>query len=279
MVDERHTDYQIFIGTMAANAQAPAQQLKLSTDGPFVLREIGLIGLGGDLINSLTVKFQDARGAFLEQDYTASLQEIPYPGNGSVLTPVVPQIIYPPNGNIVVYVKNTNPSVALENVRVIFRGVTLYPNDSVLNRSQYPPYFREVPYAYPVKVVQTVSPQLDNILSIAPFADFALRGLLISQPGAAFNSFIGLDFEILLKDQFGKYYEIPALTPARVTQGLFFNTMGGESEAARPGLVVPEIYLPKNSNLYFDLIGPGGSLPLTYWIRFLGSNIYQSEAA
>jgi hypothetical protein len=277
MVDERQTDFSIFTGDAAANQAFPAQQLKLSTDGPFVLREIGVAGAGGQLIPSFTVKFQDARGAFLEQDFLSTLQEFPYSGNGPVLTPVVPQIVYPPNGNIVVYLQNTNPSVSLANVRVLFRGVTLYPGGSVLNRSAYPKNFREVPFAYPQTLTQSVSPLLNQILTIYPDADFALRYVLISQPGPGFNSFDGADFQILLKDQWGKYYEVPAVTPANVNQGVFFNSIAGESEASRPGLVVPEIYLKRNTSLYYDVFGPAGNLPLTYWLRFGGAKIFESS--
>jgi hypothetical protein len=280
MVDERNTEFSLYLGNVAAGAALPAQQMKLSTDGPFCLREIAITGAGGQLIPSLTVKFMDSRGAFLEQDFDASLQEIPYGGDNSVLTPIVPQLIYPPNGNIIFYVSNTNPSVAVSSLRITFRGVTLFPAGAVLNRQNYPKYFKEIPYAYTVQPDMTISPFLNNILNIQPDADFAVRGLLISQPGAGFNSFLGSDFQIALKDQNGKYYEIPAIIPTAIPQifnGVFVNTLAGESQAHRPGLLVPEIYLPKNGTLYYDLNGPTANLPLTLWIRFVGAKIFESN--
>jgi hypothetical protein len=246
-----------------------------------VLREIAVTGAGGQLIPSLTIKFQDSRGAFLEQDFISSLQEIPYGGNDSVLTPIVPQVIYPPNGNIVFYISNTNPSVTVTNLRIVFRGVTLFPAGRVLNRQNYPKYFRDIPYIYPVQVTLSATPTLNNILNITPDADFALRALLIAQPGPGFNTFVGSDFQIALKDINGKYYEIPAQPATQIGgptyNGVFVNTIAGESTANRPGILVPEIYLEKNTSLYYDLVGPAGSLPLTFWIAFIGSKIFLSS--
>jgi hypothetical protein len=281
MVDERNTEFSLFLGNVAPNSQLPAQQMKLSTDGPFVLREIAVTGAGGQLIPSLTIKFQDARGAFLEQDFISSLQEVAYGGNDSVLTPIVPQVIYPPNGNIVFYISNTNPSVTATSLRVVFRGVTLFPLGAVLNRQRYPKYFREIPYIYEQSPTMTVAPTLNNILNIQPDSAFALRALLIAQQGPGFQSFVGSDFQIALKDVNGKYYEIPAqqgtLIGGPTYNGVFVNTIAGETTANRPGILVPEIYLEPNASLYYDLNGPSGSLPLTLWIAFIGAKIFLSN--
>jgi len=278
MVDERQADFSLFLGNLAAGATLPAQQLKLSTDAPFCLREIAITGAGGQIIPSLTVKFQDARGAFVEQDFISSLQEIPYGGNDSVLTPIVPQIIYPPNGNIVFYVANTNPSVAVSSLRITFRGVGLYPQGSVLNRPNYPANFRELPYIYTQEITMSLTPLLDQIVNIQADSDFVFRAALIMQPGPNFNSFIGQDFQISFKDQNGKRYQNLGVVPGAVTfSAPFFDTIAGETTANRPGIFAPEIYLPANSSLYFDLYGPAGLLPLSFWIALIGSKVFLSN--
>jgi hypothetical protein len=273
MPDERHKDYELVFGNLNPATVSPAQQFKVNSDGPFCLREIALTGAGGQSISSFGVKFTDPFNRFLEQDYIAMHGEIPYGGSWPVLTPMIPQLIYPPNSNIVAYLNNTNPLDELVNGRVLFRGVTLFPDQTVLNRQQYPKYFREMPYRFPQKVTQSITPSNDNIVNVTSDADFAMRGFLITQPGPAFNSFLGLDFTIEIKDQNGKLYQ----GDTTKTTPVFFNSIAGEAMAHRPGLFEPEIYLPKNSSFYFDLVSPAGSLPFTFYISFFGAKIFESS--
>lgn len=267
MADERQRDYELVFGNVAANAQSLAQQLKLDSDGPFCLREIGLEGAGGSLLQSFALKWTDPFNRFVQQEFVSSLAEVPYPGNAPILTPVISQMIYPPNANIVAYLSNTNPSASLTGGRLLFRGVTLYPDQTVLNRQQYPKYFKEMPFAYPIEVTQSTALLQNQVINIRPDSDFALRAMLITLPGPNFNSFIGSEYAIQLKDQNGKYYQ---------SQPVFFNSIAGEAIAHRPGLFQPEIYLARNSNLYFDLTLPSAVLPATFWIRFIGAKIFQS---
>jgi len=186
MIEERQRDYSLFFTSpLTANGAFPAQQLRIDTDGPFVLREIGFSGIGGALPQGVSIKFQDDLGRFVEQDYIPSFGELPFSGaaltgyTGIIpfFTPILPQIVYPPNATIVVYVSNTNPSVAVEKLRIIFRGVSLHPKGTILNGFAYPRYFRELPFAYAETIALTQNPQLNNILNVKPDADFVLRAL------------------------------------------------------------------------------------------------------
>ena len=186
MIEERQRDYSLFFTTpLAANGAFSAQQLRIDADGPFVLREIGFSGVGGEIPQGVSIKFQDDIGRFVEQDYIPSFGELPFSGaaltgyNGIIpfFTPILPQIVYPPNATIVVYVENTNPSVAVTKLRIVFRGVSLHPQGTILNGFAYPPYFREIPFAYAETIELTQSPQLNNMLNIKPDADFVLRAL------------------------------------------------------------------------------------------------------
>lgn len=267
MPDERHRDYELQFGDVAAGVQLPAQQFKVDSDGPFCLREVGLTGAGGQLVPSFAIKFTDPFQRFVQQDYVPDFGELYYPGNQPILTPLVGQFIYPPNSNIIVYLFNTNPVQALTGGRMLFRGASLYPDGTVLTRQQYPEFFKEMPFNYVVKVTQTLAVQQNLIVNIQSDADFALRSMLITQPGPGFNSFLGADFSIQLKDQNGKYFE---------SQPVFFNSIAGEAIAHRPGLFGPEIYLIRNSSFYFDLTSPAASLPATFYISFKGAKIFQS---
>jgi hypothetical protein len=284
MIEERQRDYSLFFSTpLAANGQLPAQQLRIDTDGPFVLREIGFSGLGGVLPQSITVKFQDDIGRFVEQDYISSFGEFPFSGaaltgyNGLIpfFTPILPQIVYPPNATIVVYLNNTNPAQSITGARIIFRGVSLHPRGTVLNGWAYPPYFREIPFAYSENVLLSTSPQLNNILNIKPDADFVLRALqFIPVSSNVIQASFGDNYLIQLKDQNGKYYQTGSNSSAIATAGVFPDSIAGHLTPYAPGILVPEIYLQKNSALYYDIQAP--STPINGIMRFIGSKIFES---
>ena len=285
MIEERQRDYSLFFSSaLVANGQLPAQQLRIDTDGPFVLREIGFSGIGGVLPQGIAVKFQDDTGRFVEQDYIPSFGELPFSGaaltgyNGLIpfFTPILPQIVYAPNATIVVYVENTNPSVSVEGLRIIFRGVSLHPRGTILNGWAYPQYFREIPFAYAETVELIQNPQLNNILNIKPDADFVLRALQfvpVNSNNAIQPSF-GDNWLIQLKDQNGKYYQTGSNSDQIAAAGVFPDSIAGHLTPYAPGILVPEIYLQKNSALYYDIQAP--SITAYAIVRFIGSKIFES---
>jgi hypothetical protein len=391
-IDERQRDYSLFFQTpLGANKQLPAQQLRVDTDGPFCLREIGFMGLGGEQPQSIAVKFQDELGRFRQQDFTASFAELPYQGSVPsnytgdlpIFTPIIPQIIYPPNSTIVVYLENTNPTQSISQAQIVFRGTSLHPRGTILNGFGYPKYFREFPFAYVNEVVQATTFQPNNILNILSDADFALRAaelvqitqanaemagegagtilfsatpfgykgngiiIVINSPsptpnqafsltvnlvtktitincatnGAGSNStlasqivaainasssasslvtaqLIGPDGGIIVetlttasggqilsilnsnwliqfKDQNGKYYQTGSNSDVITAAGIFPDSILGHLTPYIPGIFAPEIYLTRNSALYFDVLTP--SAPLNYYVRFIGSKIFESQ--
>jgi hypothetical protein len=286
MIEERQRDYSLFFPSpLASNGQQPAQQLRIDTDGPFVLREVGFSTAGGVLPQSIAIKYQDDIGRFVQQDFIASFGELPFSGaaltgyNGLIpfFTPVLPQIVYPPNATIVVYLENTNPVQTLTGARIIFRGVSLHPRGTVLNGWAYPPYFREIPFAYAENIlVNTLNPQLNNVLNIKPDADFVLRALQII-PVSSVNVIqpsFGDKYLIQFKDQNGKYYQTGSNSDSIQSAGIFPDSIAGHLTPYAPGILVPEIYLQKNSALYYDVKVP--SQPVNLVVRFIGSKIFES---
>lgn len=294
-IEERQRDYSLFLQTpLAANAQLPAFQLRIDSDSPFALREIGFTGQGGSTPQSMAIKFQDNLGRFLEQDYIPSFGEAPnsggaltgYTGGLPILTPITPQIIYPPNATIVVYVENTNPSQSLTAGRMIFRGVSMHPRGTILNGWAYPQYFREIPFAYVTTVTVTAGQQLqNNILNILPDADFVLRAVLAiptNSSGSAIQTAFGSDYLVQLKDQNGKYYQTGSFSaagtpPSPLTKGgVFIDSICGHLAPYAPGVICPELYLQRNSTLYYDVQNPtAGTKQLQF--RWIGSKIFMSN--
>lgn len=287
IIEERQRDYSLFFSSpLVALGQQPAQQVRIDTDGPFALREIGFSGIGGVLPQGIAIKFQDDIGRFVEQDVIPSFGELPFSGaaltgyTGLIpfFTPILPQIVYPPNATIVVYLSNTNPSVSVEGLRIIFRGVSLHPRGTILNGFAYPKYFREIPFAYAEYLTLTQSPQINNVLNVKPDADFVLRAMQfvpVTSGGYTIQTSFGQNWLIQLKDQNGKYYQTAKNSDTIASAGVFPDSIAGHLTPYAPGIFVPEIYLQKNSALYYDIQAP--STPISVIARFIGSKIFESQ--
>lgn len=283
-IDERQRDYSLFFGAAAANTQQPAQQLRIDSDGPFALREVGFSGTGGVMPQSIQVKFQDNLGRFLEQDFVPTFGEMPFSGAAltnytgfiPALTPIVPQIVYPPNSTIVVYLKNSNPAQSLTAGRMVFRGVSMHPRGTVLNGARYPRYFRELPFSYVRNVTLNSNPQVNNILNILPDADFVLRAMLFTPvTSGVIETAFGSNWLIQLKDQNGKYYQTGSNSNTIATAGIFPDSICGHVTPHIPGVICPELYLIRNSTLYYDVFTPE-ILPSYIQVRFIGAKIFET---
>lgn len=281
-VDERHRDYSLVIGNLAGAAIFNSLPMDIDTDGPFALREIELQGVewnaevGGNtgiLVPSVGIKFEDPAGRLLSQDFVASLGEFPYSGS-PIMTPVIPQIIYPTNSTINVWIQNTGTNL-LPNARVIFRGVSLHAEGSVACRPEYPMRFQEVPYDYPVQVTLNSSPVNNTPLNINGDADFALRQILVSLVSGTVSA--TEQYFLRLRDTAEKSYasldllalQVMANAPSTLASKIdapFFN-------ADRPMILVPEIYIKKNQTIYFDIVATP-TFPQVLSVCFRGAKVY-----
>jgi len=269
MVDERHRDYVLPVSAIPAGGVLTAQNFQLDFDAPFVLSEVGVTL--DYTVPSILLKFTDPNGRFVEQDFTPFAGEIPYSGSAiPVLTPIYPNLVYPLGGNIRYDISNTNPNTDIDtgDINLTFRGRSLHPPQSVMNRDAYPKYFREIPHSYVFPITVATSPQLNNPLQIQPDADFVARALVIGKGN--YNSPLTNQFSFQFKDQMGQFYQ------KQMTQ---ISQIASSKSPQRPGVFVPEIYIKRNSLIYVDILrNSGPALPQTLYLRLVGSKIFPSTS-
>ncbi len=302
---ERHQDYILLIPSLApGQSLAGNGVLPLDLDAPFLCRGVGLhIAPPSETraqtdLNSCLFRFRNQAGADLAQ--------IPVPvpqyfnsalGQGGIYRPVWPQQPYPPGGVIQVDFTN-NSADTLTNLQIIFRGVKLFSDGAIPNPT-YPARMRGLEFTYqsgkgasefpedPQIVLNPTDAIYQRILKINGDADFVLRAgqAGIWANGSPYSLFGYTELYIQLMDANQKPY---SNLPIHIDWlfGNAGNTLlpGGPTQLlgnAAPGLIVPEIYMPKNSVLFFDLfrrdapyVGVTDDLPVRLSLAWIGSKVY-----
>ncbi len=277
---ERHQDYQLTIPTVPPGGLR-GLPLKLDTDAPFALRLVRSrnIGLNG-------WRFTTPRQAYqsngLRTDWIVPVVSTAgaYPSRGSI---VYEEMVYPPGGVIQIDVGNTTGQT-IENARMLFRGSKLFTDDSQWAPT-YPERMAVLPSIYQVIVPQVglTETRRDVQLVINNDADFVYRyGVCDAWSLTATNpqAFQFTELYIQLRDEqrkafsnepihvndvFGQGLPTPYGTGANDDQVLF-----------TPGLMTPEIYLPRRHSLYFDVTRNDGSgVPIDLYFRFGGMKVFQ----
>ena len=279
---ERHQDYMLTLPSVPVGGiqQVP---LKLDTDAPFALRLVRSrnIGLNG-------WRFTNPRNANqssgLRTDWVLpNVQGAgPYPSRGAI---IYEEFVYPPGGTIWVDVGNTGDA-PITNARLLFRGSKLY-TDGTMWSPTYPERMAVLPSIYQIVVpgvplVQTAP--LENLLTINNDADFVFRcGVcdaftLTSPPPSGSLQFTNVFVQ--LRDENRKAYSnVPIHVNDLFGQGLptpFGSGSDDDQALFTPGLITPEIYLPRRHSLYFDVTRNDTSgVPVDLYFRFIGMKVFQ----
>jgi hypothetical protein len=302
---ERHHDYVLTIPTLASGASVLSEPIKIDTDAPFLARARGLhIAPPTGTRNQTNVQFLRFRFKNAAGEYTSQIP-IQTPadfalafGQGGHYRPIYPQQPFPPGGVIEVDVYNDGPE--LTNLQVIFRGVKLF-KDGAIAAPGYPPECTARDFTYqtgkgtatdPPLVLATTSSLIQQIFNVRSDADFVLRGgqaglWTSSGAGGLYSPFGYTELYCQLFDANLKPYSNAPLHIDWLfgngggTQLPGFTALGNSA----PGLFVPEIYIPKNGALYFNLIrndaayvGVTDALPVRISMAWIGSKIYGSKA-
>ena len=281
-VQLRHFDYVLPIGTLAAGQTINASPLQLDNDADFILRgravhyQSNTPGLAGQ--SALTSYFDRITGPdsgdYLSQALLRFSNECPTFGQYGNPLPVRQPIIYPRGGQITVDVQNQG-NVDFTNLMLYFRGQKIYPPGVV------PWGLQEVPYV-PLAQNQQI---LLNKLNIKNDADFVIRQLTIGSMNLDNPLSQYYQCFIQLRDSNEKgYSNLPVHVD--VCFGAFgsvtSNTAPGTTVGPyHPGLLTPEIYLPANGWLYYDLYrqdnyinGAGGLAPVNLYLSFGGMKVF-----
>jgi hypothetical protein len=302
---ERHQDYILTIPSIAAGSSALNQQLGVELDAPFMWRAKGVhipppVATRSQAdVSKLRFQWRNAAGTKL------SAVPIPAPqdfanayGFGGNYRAIYPQQPFPPGGLMEVDVYNDSADT-LTNVQVIFRGSKLFGDGTEANPT-YPARCRALDFTYQSGKGTNADPAIvlnptgaGSIVQQQQFqvngdADFAISGLQVglwAPPGsvAGYSAFGYTELYIQLQDNRGKFYSNAPIHVdwlagnAGQTDIVQNNQLGN----AAPGLLVPEIYIPRNGVMYFSIqrqdgpyTGVTDSLPLRVVITWIGRKVY-----
>lgn len=291
-VQLRHFDYLLSVGTIPAGQSIKQIPLVLDYDADFVLRsrvvhcQSLVAGLPGQsaLANYFDRITGPDSGEYLSQSVVRFQNENQDYGQYGSPLPVRPPVIYPRGGTIMLDVQNTGNS-DLSGVEVYFRGSKMYA-PGVLPCYTYPENCSPFPFIYGGAVRIGQQAQLtNNQVLVKNESDFVCRSLTIGSMNLSNALAQYFQLYIQLRDQDNRpYSNLPVHVDACF--GAFGSIVTAQQPTTRtgpyhPGLLTPEIYIPANNFLYYDMYrrdnyknGPGGLSPVDARLAFNGMKVY-----
>jgi hypothetical protein len=293
---ERHHDYALTIPSLPPGGLNELN-IPLDSDAPFALRLVrsrNLAAFGGAWkIQNYKRQFQssDFRTDFVYPQVAASPALVPFPSRGA---PMFPQMIYPASSQLIVSVSNPNDT-PLTNVIMLFRGSKIYRDGAVASYT-YPPKFSPLTFIYSKVIPQVplVGSVLGNQIQIQTDADFVFRAgafdpfTISAYPETAPAGTVQ-ELYVQMRDQDGKAYSnqpihvddlfgqgIPTTYPAVTFPST--HSINDDAVLEWSGLITPEIYLPSQTSLYFDVFRndtTAGMNAVDLHFRFHGSKIFR----
>ena len=207
--------------------------------------------------------------------------------------PIAPPVTYPAASTLLVDCQNTGLT-AIPNLTYYFFGYKLYPWSSVVGYTypQKPRVSETQTFAYPVPVVQLGVSEYrpGQVFSVKDDADFVIRA---GQGPTFFNTAgprVFAEVGIILRDFDKRPYmndfvqldvlwgngAPPRTIPVGATPAFMFPFGTGPQS---PGLDYPEIYVPANHQLRFDLLRADGAVGSNqaedFTFNLIGSKVFQ----
>lgn len=248
-------------------------------------------------LQGLKTKWTGPLRDFRQQGYVLESLQMAYFGQFGNPKPIVPAITYPARSVLRLDLKHTG-TIAITNLTFFFRGFKLFPKGTVpaYTYPARPAKMASQTFSYPVFVSQLGVSEIrpNQTFTVKGDADFVLRGgqgFIPSLP-AADGSTLAEVF-IRLKDFNKQPYSsdympfdvlfgcgqfpavIPVGPPALTT---IINPFG--TGPSHPGLFYPELYLPAQHQLIYDLqrsdgVGGGsGNMAQDFQFNFIGGKVF-----
>lgn len=298
-LQQRHYDYVLGpnqdarLHSVAAGAVITGLFLEMDSDAPFVLtgravRHAYTSALTQTNLRGVKTKWTGPTRDYRHQGYILESLQMAYYGQFGNPKPIVPGILYPPRSVLILDLKNTG--AAITDLSFYFRGFKLFPQGAVPAYT-YPRRFASQTFSYPVPVSQlgVSETRLNQIFTCKQDADFVLRagqGITISSVGGRTLAEVAIRLKDHQKNPYSNDFvpfdilfgagAFPAVVPVGPTPSFVrpFGTGPGQ-----PGLLYPEIYVPMNHQLLYDLQradGAGGSnVAEDFTFNFIGGKVFQ----
>jgi hypothetical protein len=163
----------------------------------------------------------------------------------SYFSPLSPNQLYPPQTTITYDFQNI-PLFATTRVYAVAVGTKIF-RDGTVWAPKYPAKYQGLPFdGYAVQIPLGTLPVLNQPLTINPDADFVWqKGSQTDQPAASLSPVgAAMGLGIILRDVYDKSY---------MNDYVPIELLFGFDNSQTPGLVYPEIYIPRLQQLYMDV--------------------------
>lgn len=308
---ERHQDYVLGpnqdsrLASVAAGAVIKEIELRLDPDAPFLLRSRAVrvsysSTLTQDYLQGLATRWTGPIRDYRQQDYVRESLQMAFYGQGGNAKPLHPGVLYPANGILVIDITNFGTN-ALKNLTFFWRGVKLFPPNAC-QWYTYPQDFQNGKnkakiagewFNYQVAVSNLGQNEIrqTQIFTVRPDADFVLRGgqataPFLTSPGA----FAEVGIKLLDADRkpySNDYIPLDIMFGSEGFAGINSIPLGSThipmlSGPWSPGLFYPEIYVPKNQQLLYNLQRTDGAVngataAQSFTINLIGQKVFRQE--
>lgn len=250
---------------LQANYPIVNQEIQLDSDAPFRMTGVAVYVVGASNANQqIQIRFTRSDRSWVQKWLTSAQVLNPFdqgaaagaggqtPPFYSYFAPLGSNLMYPPGGSIVI---DYTDLVGNALVMVVFIGTKLFERGRIWSPT-YPAKYTARPYfgfalqantaLLPVLDLPFPPPRTNGGGTVNADADFVWQaGGQTDQPASALSP-VGVQRYLgcRIKDWGGKYY-MNDYTPVELIFGF--------DNQQLPGMLYPEIYIPKNQQIYFDI--------------------------
>ena len=295
---ERQQDYVLEVATLTAGGPPVTVPLVLDLDAPFVLRSkavlpkpvtVGILHQAHYALSNLLMSYTGPNDSYVSTARVPVGLESAYYGSMGNPVPVFPQMVYPAGGVIHVELENQG-ALDITDLRVVFRGVKLLPW-GVDAAYTYPAQNGGiVPYSYRLTFKALGGTEIRRNVPFIVNAD----GDFVWRSGQA-GTYLwnGIDVHLVIRDSEGKAYSnhgvpVNVLFGTQTITGGYLGRLtapmfacgttypgvpGFMCGASNPGLLYPEIYIPRNQAMYFDISRKDGGAAIDFPLVLTGAKV------
>lgn len=275
-------------GSGGGSALEQGLTIKIDPDAPFLLTGVCVWNSNPDIDTvfdgQAALRFQRPDGRYIQRALTST--NLLFPGNqynqgltpnAALRSPIRPGVLYPPNSVITLDILGLPSSASLQLLTIVFCGINLYQTGSIWD-PKYPAKWKGRTYLDNLTIPSYSSfngASVNNIFNVQNDADFVWQVGVYTDFGAGTSG----DTPIAQLRNLGVIFRDYTYKPYMndyVPIGLVFPFLSAQA----PGYLYPEIYIPRNGQMLFDIApltgneAPPAGPPITVVLGLKGMKVY-----